>query len=264
MAYWKSSKLREKVSYFLIMVLSIVDLGVGTIGTSLNTVFLASEIIGTGNCGLFFAQWKITITLVGLSIAPLSVINIERYMGIIHPIVHRSKVTKKKLLKFVIFIWIFCTIRSCLSFFEKQIAMYVYTIYLLHFPVLTVYVYARIFFAIRMRRRHLTSPSKSTPSSNDKNWVGNFSKLESKRRFLQEMKLLKSCFLVVICFSVCIVPICVLPSLNVSGFYLSVYRTWGETLTMINSSLNSVILFWRNRILRKEAKCILKKVFYKS
>ncbi len=37
----------------------------------------------------------------GYSVATLSVINFERYLGIIHPLVHRAKLTKKKLLSSV-------------------------------------------------------------------------------------------------------------------------------------------------------------------
>ena len=265
MAYWKSFKLKEKVSYFLIMVLSLSDLGVGTIGTLIFTLSIASEIIGTARCGLIFANTKTIILLIGLSVATLSVINIERYMSIVHPIAHRNKVTKKRLLISVVLIWIFCMIIVGVSFFERRIAIFFYMIYLFHFPVLTVYVYARIFLAIKKPRRHLTSPtSENKPTSYDRVLVENCLEPKSRHRFLQDIKLLKTCFVVIICFFVCSLPLPFILAVNVTGLNGSILKTWGMTFLMMNSCLNSVILFYRNRMLRNEAKWILNKITYKS
>lgn len=122
MAYWKPPKLKDKVSYFLIMMLSLVDFTVGTIGTSLFTAFLVSKIVRTAICGIFFTFGKMTMLLMGLSISTLSTINIERYMGILHPMIHRSKVTRKKLLISVLFIWMLCSIPFSVPVLERQIA----------------------------------------------------------------------------------------------------------------------------------------------
>ena len=263
-AYWRSSKLKEKVSYFLIMVLSLVDLGVGTICTPLFTLLLASQITGNTSCRLVFVNRKTTVLVIGLSVATLSAINIETYMNIVHPFVHRRKVTRKRLLIPVILLWIYCIIIVSLSFFEKQAAISLYIAYVLHFPVLTVYVYAKIFFTMKRSRSLLTAPTGNTPTSNDKVLVRGCSELSSKRRFLQDIKLLKSCFLVIICFLLCFLPLSVLLAANINGFNGLVFQTWGTTILMMNSSLNSVILFFRNRMLRNEAKWILNKLTCKS
>ena len=41
-------------------------------------------------------------------------------------------------------------------------------------------------------------------------------------------------------------------------------RAWTNNLLFPNSTLNSVIFFWRNQILRKEAKLILRHIFKRS
>ena len=265
MAYWNSPKLKEKVCYFLIMVLSLVDLGVGTIGTPIFTLSIASEIIGTASCGLLLANIKITLLLIGLSVATLSSINIERCISIVHPIVHRNKVTKKRLLISVVLIWILCIIIIGVSLLERRIASFLYSIYLFHFPVLTVYVYARIFFAIKTPRRHLTSPtSENKLATYDRVLAQKGSELKSRRRLLQDIKLLKTCFVIIICFFVCSVPLPLLVAVNVTGLNGSISRTWGMTFLTMNSCINSVILLYRNKILRNETKRILNKVTCKS
>ena len=63
-----SSRLKASVSYFLVLVLSLVDLGAGMIGNSLFISILASEISGKDPCALYFARQKTITLLVGLSV----------------------------------------------------------------------------------------------------------------------------------------------------------------------------------------------------
>lgn len=65
LAYWISSKQKEKVSNFLIMLLSLVNLGVGTIGPSLFTLLLASDIATKKTTSLFgypFPHYQLLIS----------------------------------------------------------------------------------------------------------------------------------------------------------------------------------------------------------
>ena len=48
--FWKSTKLKKKIAYFLIMVLSSIDLGVGLIVQPLYLVQSVAEIRGTPDC----------------------------------------------------------------------------------------------------------------------------------------------------------------------------------------------------------------------
>ena len=73
---------------------------------------------------------------------------------------------------------------------------------------------------------------------------------------LQEFKHAKSCFLAVICFGV----VCFLPIAIAIPFYDMVHilkweaiKDWGITLSLLNSSVNSVIFFWTKKMLRNEA-----------
>ena len=54
LAYWKSSQLRKKTCYFLVMLLSLSDLAVGVLSNSIFTAYLAVETLA-GHSGCFLA-----------------------------------------------------------------------------------------------------------------------------------------------------------------------------------------------------------------
>lgn len=49
-AYWRSTRLQRKMSYFLVMLLSLSDVGVGLICNSIFTAILTSHTLGYANC----------------------------------------------------------------------------------------------------------------------------------------------------------------------------------------------------------------------
>jgi hypothetical protein len=78
------------------------------------------------------------------------------------------------------------------------------------------------------------------------------------------LKNISTCYLVVWCFFICSCP-----HIIYSVFRLStgappfdrevlLFRLWSNTFTSINSTLNCVIFFWRNSILRREGIEIIK------
>ena len=75
---------------------------------SSNTVFtvrLASEVFGTVECGITFAR-AVSIVMTVNSLVAVTAINIERYVGVIHPMYHRSQLKKRTLFKFIMPFWI--------------------------------------------------------------------------------------------------------------------------------------------------------------
>ena len=91
--------------------------------------------------------------------------------------------------------------------------------------------------------------------------VGNTSQ---HKAFLRKIKLAKSCLMVVGCCYVCFLPMTVVQFLTHTRFVEIGLRAWTNNLLFPNSTLNSVIFFWRNQILRKEAKLILRHIFKRS
>ena len=244
LTFWKSSQLRSKVSSFLIMVQSCIDLGVGAIGSSLFTLGLLDEIRGTGNCKLKFAGAKATVFLTIVSMTTLSAMNMERYFGVVHPFFHREKVTRNRLLVYVILVSSLAVIFLCLSFAFKGILLSFGLVVILLYLSSLSFVYTRIYLAtISSRQVHVESSQEER---------------KKKRQFLKDIKLAKTCFLIVACSILCLFPTGIKTrTSNFSDF--GVVTIWGKTLTLLNPSLNSAIFFWRNRMLRSEAKKILTK-----
>ena len=83
--FWKSSKLRSKLSYLIIMLLSSIDLAVVTIVHPLSLLQAIREIYGTPQCIYKISYLSAIYFFTGMSISTLLMLNIERYTAIIHP-----------------------------------------------------------------------------------------------------------------------------------------------------------------------------------
>lgn len=256
---WRSRKLREKVSHFLIMVQSSIDLGPGLVSSILYDFLLGSELAESGNCWLHFVVSRTSLFLRLLSMTTLTAMNIDRYMSIVHPIVHRSKVTKNKLLKCIIAAALLTMVIFGISLvYGRALVIFAGAVTAL-FLTVTVYVYMRIFVAVMASNRINTSTHNNNTAITE-----SISERKKKREFLKELRLAKSCSLVVMCFFACFLPAPVTAIVNPNGFQKVVWRVWTVTLAVLNASLNSLIFFWRNRMLRVEAVIILKSLYLRS
>ena len=245
----KSSKLKEKPCFFLILVQSVLDTAVGAIVLPLYTFGLATQAAGVPNCWVTFLGLVITLIFSICSYVTLIVMTFERYMGIFHPLIHRTKVTKRRLLKSIIF---FSPVAFILNIASNMFAKGEYNIIgdliTLIFVAFTAYVYTRI-FAFARKRLRVTKRARdggAKPTSSER---------KEHRKLLQETKLATSCFLVVACSMICYFPTgftFLYDDMDI--FTLNVFLAFLLTLTLLNSSLNSIIFFWRNPILRRNVK----------
>ena len=254
--FWRSSRLKEKVAFYLIMVQSLLDLGVGIVAGSIFTSFLASEIRGRANCAWYYFISRIILLSTILSTCISSVMCIERYMGVVHPIVHRNKVTKKLLSKCIACISLLCTIMFSVSFYKKLVFLIFSRAVIMVCVLIAACTHIRIVFAVILSRKGAhgeTGPLNNASSNPSQQNV-------KRREFLKELKLSKACFLVVLCYIVCYIPISFIGGFIVLDHYYehALFRTWAVTFIMLESSLNSVIFVWKNRVLRHEVKMVLK------
>ena len=133
LTFGKSSQLRSKLPNILIMVQSCIDLGVGAIGNSFFSFSLLSEIRGTARCFFKAAAYETAVLMTILSMTTLSAMNIERYLGIVHPLVHIAKVTRKRILLYIGFVSLFGIIISfCLPYLFLQYSCLFFIFYRCH------------------------------------------------------------------------------------------------------------------------------------
>ena len=244
LAYWKSSQLGKKTSYFLIMLLSFSDLGTVLGCSSMRSIILLRDMLGYERSSLTSVPYIILMfVFFGMSYSVLWVLIIERYLGIVHPFFHRNNVSKPRVLKAIIIFWFIIAIVGFIYVMDSKIGKIVLgTAMSLNLTGL-IFIYVKIFL------------------TGGRTVVGNTSQ---HKAFLRKIKLAKSCLMVVGCCYVCFLPMAVMTFQRHSPFVEIVLWTWAYNLLYANPTLNSVIFFWRNQILRKEAKLILRQIFIRS
>ena len=99
-SFWKSSaNIRSKVCYFTIMLLSCFDFLVVVTSHPLIIVYLVF-LLNEEHHLLTETRiyWRISNLFVGFSVIALLIMTIERYLGVHYPILHRTSVTRRRLL----------------------------------------------------------------------------------------------------------------------------------------------------------------------
>ena len=249
--FWKSPKLLSKLSYFSIMLLCSIDLGVVTVVNPLFALKIITTMLDSAKC-IYVVTYAIAMLLFsGISAWTLFIINSERYFSIIHTALHRNHFTKRRFLSTWIFLWFFVmsSIVSCMHFKSLGNAI---PITLSIIVCTSLYTYVAIFVVARKKMLKVHDNSDQESSRNF-------------MVFLRESKMAKTYVLVV---SLCC--LCYLPGVVVSGTQNPLYHSdtdtvvldWATTLMSMNSTLNCLLFFWGNREMRKEGYKILKNCFH--
>lgn len=246
LAYWKSEQLKRKTSYFLIMLLSCVDLTTGLLGNSSFVLLSVKVLMHNPDCKIYIFLENISLSSAAISFMTLLLLNIERYLCIVHPFFHRNKITKLKLFIGAVVLWCCGIASTLLRLFVSTIGRVLTTLVILVTFIAFVYIYATIFRISRKRRK----VSKRDGLDNNAN--------------LQDLKVAKSCATVVGCTFLCVIPFAVINSLAPFTFLTYSLAYWSCTLGLSSSTLNSLIFFWRNSILRTEANKLLRNVFHRK
>ena len=242
---WKSSQLRKKLCHFMIMVLSCVDLIAVVTSHPAILIFVISWLIDDQDLSLkLWFYLHFTDVIIGFSFCVLLVMSTERYLGAYYPIFHRTSVTRRRLLTILTLMLIFHITLSAICTIGKVISLnVVFIIYIITISLPLVYFNIKLFKISReVRRKNPARPEKRTTIN---------------------LKSISSCLLVVACLVV--LTICTSTYMVFHNFFekkhatsLKLFTIWTETLYTMNCTINSLIFFWKNKILRAEGMKILK------
>lgn len=244
-----SSQLKSRMCYYVILVQATVDLGIGVLSIPLFLVYVTAPYLGIENCFVIVCIVLLINMINILSIFTLTLITIERYIGVLHPYSYQYFVTKRHVLYYG-------AVASSVSFtcvmtanFAFEATRYYLPLVLLILLLFTVYAYTRIFIVVRK-----LDLSRVRPGVMEQEQGG-------KRRLLRKIKHAKSCFVVVLCFALCYSPTGIVLILEVitneTLLYVS-YWYWTTTLIFLNANFNSIIFFWNTNMLRVEGISVLK------
>ena len=190
----KSPQLKKKLCYFVILVQSCVDLGVGCVAIPTVSVFLLAPFINVDDCISILLARSTTLLFTGLSVVTLLALTLERYLGVVHPFFHRTRLTKKHIATFVVGgALILLSLVAASIFFQGIIIKHTAIGLLAILFIFVAFAYIRIYLVIRKVKR-------PKPTPHDKAGEGN------RRGLFREAKHAISCFIVVVCFVLFIIP----------------------------------------------------------
>ena len=236
---WKSSQLRRKTCYFMILALSCFDLGVVLVGHPTAILQSVAWSFNDNTAAQINNILKhIYEILQAFAFCALLTMNIDRYLAIVHPFFYQASVTKRKLMKLLLLLQLLCLV-PIVMYSIQQLEKFAYVIIPLLIAIalfLLFFMNCRILLITRRKRRATHCTTKPMPVTKGKS----------------------SCLLVVACFFVCSAPLVIYKVfIAISGTIHQDFRIfwfWAVTVATMNSSLNCVIFAWRNRILYTEIK----------
>ena len=236
--FWKSSQLQKKLCHFMVMVLSCFHFV--TVMTT-NPWILLDLIFWLREDYDLLRKMKmcfhISDVFLGFSFCVLLVMSIERYLGAYYPIFHRTRVNRCRLLTFLVILLIPLGVLHIIS----RNFMLVIFMSLLIPPF--IFTNVKLFIFVRkVHRERAVSPEKKTTVN---------------------LKSISMGLWIVACLMLFSIPI-----------YMSVYIVFNVakdstntirfsficilTSATMNCTLNSLVFFWKNKVLRTEGIKILK------
>lgn len=242
-SFFKSSQLRKKLCYFMIMVLSCCDL----LTVITNNPLFVVQIVLWLNENYELLDYTMIYSLiaplfVGFSSLTLLVMSFERYLGVSYPIFHRTSITKRRLQTILAILFV-GPIALMLAFvydesFSIQMATIIYMV--VYVPPFIFINYKLFRISRKMRRNNTISPT-------------------NKKRI--HLKSISTCLLAVACLVLSYTPASISVAFDFneeSITTMSLPFIWTATFYTMNCSFNTLIFFWKNKILRAEGKKVVK------
>ena len=242
-SFWKSSQLRKKLCHFMIMVLSCSDL---VAVVTINPGMLLYPISWLKDDHYFLPATTVYVlsssVFLSFSFCALLVMSIERYLGAYYPFFHRTSVTRRRLLTFLAILLMVTAVMYVISANDLVIRGRVSFIILLalFFPPF-MFVNFKLFIIARKIKREQAVSSGERPTIN--------------------LKSISTGLWLVACLMLLYIPSCFHLAFNFAGKSrntLELSYVWTYTCVTMNCTLNSLIFFWKNKVLRTEGIKILK------
>ncbi|XP_046841240.1 cannabinoid receptor type 1A-like [Xenia sp. Carnegie-2017] len=275
--FWKTAKLRNKVTYFMIMLLCCIDLCVTVVVHPFHLVNSIAEMTQTARCAYKMIYHVSTVMLSGMSYLTFFVMNVERYLSICRPFFHMRNVTRERCLMTCIFLWAVCIVTAVVPLFGVDIQIFVTTLSLMvlggtFFIYVSIYRVANSGLNSRAARTsmHQSQDTYSVTIEENTSVIeshgpGNSTSPKKAVSFLHDIQLAKMYLIVVFSTILLNLPNALVLALF-TGRVKSVdgvvqVKIWTLTLVAMNSTFNSLIFFWANDRLRDEGKRLTKKFF---
>ena len=264
MSLW-NSQLRRKLCYFMIFVQACFDLAVVVV---IHPLIIFQIISGWLSMNITKSDWvSYFYILTEFSFIALLTMTLERYLALMYPFFHQKFVTKPRLLNFFMLSQLPSVVSNLLYkshalqnlACEQAVYLAIFGGLLLTICILNL----KLFHLSRIirNRADLTLGNLDASNSEPRN-----SDTKKFKLTLASLKKISTCLLVLACLFICQVPWTVhfAVKMKKSGrrdqnrFLIDL---WTETLITIHCSLNCLIFFYKNNVLRRHGRMFLKKCF---
>ena len=255
-----NSQLRKKLCYFMIFILACFDLAVVVVIHPL-------IIFKTVSCwmSLDIECWTEQMyILISFSLMALLIMTFERYLALVYPFFHHKFVTKIRLMiPFVLFQLPLVVLSIVISKNDPYLHVILYAPDGVVFAIICI-LNIKLFFVARTLRERAVVTLGSLDGS-DPEPINN---LDSKKYRITVSSLgkISTCLLSVMCLIICNLPWIVYigversnPSISDQNMFIP--ERWAETFCALNSSLNCLIFFYKNGVLRRHGKNFMKNCF---
>ena len=238
----RSSQLRKKLCYFMILLLSCFDLAVVAINHPISIFRTILWPMNTRQDEGKLTKWIIVTVsaLTGFSLSMLLTLTLERFLALKYPFFHQTAVTKKRLVCFLAFSMVITMSISSSLFFDRRIYGSALIVFVSSFFSLFIYFNYNMFIIAKGKSTAATTHGQESDGL----------------KF--NLKLISACSMAVGCFFICFSPIMVHWILYLTSDVLwydppsQILRIWSATLLAMNSTFNCLIFFWRISMLRRE------------
>ena len=242
-SFWKSSQLRKKLCHFMIMVLSCFDLLTVVTNSPALLIFLICWLLEDYDLlPMLVTYMHVSGVFLAFPFFTLLVMSVERYLGVYYPIFHHTSVTRRRLLTLLAILLVLSSLmltnsRGGLVISNPLIIIILVALFLPPF----IFVNFKLFIITRkVQRERAVSMEKG------------------KRK---NLKNISTALWVVGCLVLFYIPTSVNIAFNVAGKSFNTIKfssIWALTCWAMNCTLNSLIFFWKNKVLRTEGIKILK------
>jgi hypothetical protein len=255
----KSSQLRRKPCYFMILMLCYCDLAV--LITSHPALILKTICwyvqISVEEKKKFILAYVVCMVLACFSVFALVTLSVERFLALKYPFFHQISVTKRRLVICLGSGMIILVSLSPLLYLQGEKFRDI-VISLLVSVLLVVFTYLNYSMLMIVRAKRKEERTCCTPARPSR---------QQRKRLISNFKNISTCSLAIGCFFVCFFPRMMFSALSLTSKtvlgelgHTGLFDKWSCTLVAMNSTFNSLIFFWRHSTLRREGVKILRRL----
>ncbi|XP_046861089.1 uncharacterized protein LOC124454312 [Xenia sp. Carnegie-2017] len=246
---WRCSQLRKKLCYFTILVLSCFDLANVSVTHTL-IILSTAACLWKSNISLRITRSKLSTIFFELSTLSLLMLNIERFLALNFPFFHAKHVNRCRFLVLTICPGVLFALLTFFLFNHEKTINLILIVYLcISFFLISLFNY----------KMYRIAKAKKKLSGNILRNLTTASFGQNKRQF-NDLKKVSTCIIVVVCYLLfgaipCLgyVSTCLIMDVSCSDSRLFSPSLWIGSLSAMSSTMNCLIFFWKNSILRKEA-----------